>query len=119
MSNKFRPNLNPDGSEICDSTPIETPLHINRPMSIAERVRSLVQGELSRRAAEQGHESFEEADDFDVGDDYDPTSPYEQNFDQQLAPLPDLPKTDKKTKKAKKSEIIEEVPKEPEASDEE
>lgn len=35
---------------------------------------------LGLKAAEQEHETLEEADDFDVGDDYDPTSPWEENF---------------------------------------
>lgn len=36
---------------------------------------------LAQEAAQAGYESFEEADDFEVGDDYDPSSPYETDFD--------------------------------------
>lgn len=33
----------------------------------------------------QGQETFDEADDFDIGDDFDPTSPYESDFDPMAA----------------------------------
>lgn len=36
---------------------------------------------LAAEAAAAGYESFEEADDFEVGDDFDPSSPYETDFD--------------------------------------
>lgn len=38
---------------------------------------------MSRLAEEAHMETFEEADDFEVGDDYDPQSPYELDEDQQ------------------------------------
>lgn len=38
---------------------------------------------LAREVAEQGYETFEEADDFDVGDDYEPNTQYEETFDPQ------------------------------------
>lgn len=74
------------GRELPDSTPIELPLHWQRPQTIQEQIRSFVRSELSRRAAAQGEETFEEADDFDVDDDFDPRSPWELNFDQEQEP---------------------------------
>lgn len=46
--------------------------------SLADQIREMVRSErLAREAAEAGYETFEEADDFDVGDDFDPSSPWE------------------------------------------
>lgn len=53
-----------------------------RPPSEIERIRALIRSErLAAEAAAAGAETWEEADDFDVGDDYDPTSPYEEMFE--------------------------------------
>lgn len=50
--------------------------------SLADQIREMVRSErLAREAAEGGFETFEEADDFDVGDDFDPRTPYEESFD--------------------------------------
>ena len=74
--------LNERGHEILDPTPVSMPLGFKKPETLAEQIRRMVKNEMSQAAANQGQESFEEADDFDVGDDFDPKSPYEQNFDQ-------------------------------------
>lgn len=66
-----------------DNTPVAIPLRFTRPETIAQQVQRLVVTQFSQMAQAQGFESFEEADDFDIGDDYDPTSPYEQNFEVQ------------------------------------
>lgn len=74
--------LTPDGKEILDPTPIAPPVGYMRQPSLAEQVRQMVISERLRQEAEAaGMESFEDADDFDVGDDFDPSSPYEQDFD--------------------------------------
>lgn len=80
--------FNKQGEEILDQTPVAIPVRLSRPATMAEQVRNLVRQQLSQYAADQGHETFEDADDFDVGDDYDPSSPYELEFDQEDAPLP-------------------------------
>lgn len=77
--------LDKNGFEIPDPTPMAVPLHFKRPPSLQEQIQQMVRGELSRRAASQGHETFDEAEDFDVGDDFDPKSPWEINFDQSAA----------------------------------
>lgn len=66
-----------------DPRPLSPPLGYQPEPSLAERIRMMVRSEHLRFAAmESGMETFEEADDFDVDDDFDPTSPYEMFFDQ-------------------------------------
>lgn len=57
-------------------------LTVMRRDNLGERVRQMIRSEqLARDAMLQGQETFDEADDFNVGDDYDPTSPYEEVFE--------------------------------------
>lgn len=70
------------GREIPDPTPIAPPVGYRKQPSLHEQVREALLAEKLRMAYEEGKmETFEEADDFDVGDDFDPTSPYEADFD--------------------------------------
>lgn len=69
--------LDENGHEVLDDTPVALPLRLKRLDNDARRIQDIVQGVLSQRAREVGFESFEEANDFDVGDDFDPRSPYE------------------------------------------
>lgn len=70
-----------NGREVLDATPIEPPIGFKRQKSLAEQIREMVRSENLRQLAEaSGHESFEDADDFDV-EDMDPSSPYEGDFD--------------------------------------
>lgn len=81
-SNPSRPLYNERGEEIPDSTKPEIPLGFKKPESLAEQVARLVKSaQLREQALASGHETFEEADDFEVGEDYDPKSPYEESFD--------------------------------------
>lgn len=74
------------GGELMDPTPIAPPLGYKKSPTIAEQIRTMIQGERLRQEAEAaGYESFEEADDFEVGDDFDPRSPYEEVFE----PMPE------------------------------
>ncbi|AZL82958.1 hypothetical protein [Apis mellifera associated microvirus 51] len=74
--------LDEKGHEVLDSKPVEAPVKWRRPPTIQEMISNAIRsGELARFAEQQGHETPEEADDFDVGDDYDPSSPYEEHFD--------------------------------------
>lgn len=71
-----------NGEEIMDPTPIAPPVGYKKAPTIAEQVRNLIRSERLRHEAEaQGYESFEESDDFNVGDDFDPRSPYEEVFE--------------------------------------
>lgn len=68
-----------------DPTPMAPPLGFKRRPSLADQIREMVRNErLQRELDEAGYETFEEADDFDVGDDFDPTSAYEEHFDGQF-----------------------------------
>lgn len=73
--------VGPRGSELNDGKPIAVPLNYQRPPTLQEQIQRLIRTTLSDQAAADGYESFEEADDFDVGDDYDPSSPHEMVFD--------------------------------------
>lgn len=74
--------LTEDGKEHPDSVPFAPTIKGGRALSIRENVLNIVRSETFRRSMEeQGNETFEDADDFDVDDDYDPTSPYEEFFE--------------------------------------
>lgn len=73
--------LNEKGEEVLDPTPVAKPLGWRAPYTIQEQIQRFVRDELSRRAAQDGFETFEEAEDFNVGDDYDPRSPHEIDED--------------------------------------
>lgn len=82
--------LTADGSSLDApemGVPMAPPVGYVRQPSIAERIRDMVRSEHLRIAAEAaGQETFEEADDFEVGEDFDPHSPFEENFDQLINP---------------------------------
>lgn len=65
-----------NGREVLDTTPVEVPLHFRRPPTLQEQIKQFVRGEFSRSASEDGFDSFEEADDFDIDEDPDPISKY-------------------------------------------
>lgn len=82
--------LDTHGHEIPDPTPVEPPIGYVKQPSLAEQIRqAILSDRLKREAEEAGLETFEEADDFNVGDDYDPSSPYEETFEPVVpAPAP-------------------------------
>lgn len=76
--------LNERGQEVPDSRPLVHPLGMVVQETLAEKIKRMVRYELSQAASSQGHETFEDADDFDVGDDEELRSPYElydRNFE--------------------------------------
>lgn len=74
--------LDENGAEHPDPTPMAPPIGYKRQPSLAEQIREMVRSErLKQEVEEAGFETFEEADDFEVGDDYDPHSPHENDFD--------------------------------------
>lgn len=87
------------GRQVPDPRPVEVPLSFQRPPSLQEEIKRFVRLELSKRAASQELESFDEADDFDVDDeDPLPVSAYEVR---EMVPEPgdddaDPPKADVK-----------------------
>lgn len=62
--------------EFLDDTPVTIPVRFTRPPTRFEEIRAAIQ-QASRMAADEGFESLEEANDFNIGDDYEPESPYE------------------------------------------
>lgn len=60
---------NNDGAERLDASPIEIGIDQKRPPSLQEEMRRFITEEVSRQASHEGHETFEEADDFDLNQD--------------------------------------------------
>lgn len=71
-----------DGQFHPDPTPVAPPIGFVEQPSMWDRVREMVKSAQVREAAlAAGEETFEEADDFEIGDDYDPHSPFEEFFE--------------------------------------
>lgn len=74
--------LTEDGREIPDPVPMAPPIGYIKQPSMVEHIRSMVRSEQLRMAAEAGGaETFEEADDFDIGEDELPGTPWEADFE--------------------------------------
>lgn len=79
--------LTQDGGELLDSTPMQPPVGFRREPSMFDVMREQMRqyhADLER----EGFETPEEADDFDVDDEVDPSSPYEHNFDPAISDVP-------------------------------
>lgn len=78
--------LDENGKEIMDSTPNRIKLGIGtkkqEPLHLM--VKRMVRENANALAMEQGDESFEEANDFDIDGDLTIETPYESNFDTQV-----------------------------------
>lgn len=59
-----------DGVFFPDDTQVAVPLAFKRPPSLREEVQRFIREDASRAAHESGYESFDEANDFEVGDDF-------------------------------------------------
>lgn len=101
------PKLNKTGAEIHNEPPVAVPANYKRPPTLAEQVRQMCRTHLSRMAQEQGQESWEDADDFEVGDDFDPSSPHELVFDPELER--EVPKSIKQDLDAQRKKFDEEI----------
>jgi hypothetical protein len=81
-------NLDHNGHEIPDPTPMAPPVGYKRQPTLVEQIRNMIRSEkLAAEAQSAGFETFEEADDFDVEDDYDPHSPFENDFEPPVSEL--------------------------------
>lgn len=82
-------NLNEKGQEVLNPTPLAIPFGFQRPPTLQEQIRRLMryEYEFMKQATGDDIETPEEADDFDVGDDFeiDPVSGHEY-FDPELDP---------------------------------
>lgn len=109
--------------EILDDTPVALPVRWRRPVPLAETIRRMVKQQLSLAASDQGFESFEEADDFDVDDDPEIKTQYELDGRQETTPRDSIKnaretirkyradqKAAREAAKAAKPVITEEVP---------
>lgn len=56
-------NVNPE--------PMEIPLDLQRVESMDERIKRILKTEISMKAAEHGYDTFDEANDFEVTDDFE------------------------------------------------
>nr|DAT70840.1 MAG TPA: hypothetical protein [Microviridae sp.] len=76
--------LDKDGREWLDQTPVEIPIPFTRPEPIHLRLRRIVERYHQEMRDAEEYESFEDADDFDVGDGVpsyeDKPTEYEQDF---------------------------------------
>lgn len=72
--------LDGEGREIPNPVPMSPPVGYVKRESIADQIRAAIRA-ASLEAAQAGAETEEEANDFDVGEDFDPESPYEHDFD--------------------------------------
>lgn len=66
-----------------DPNPVAAAVGYKRQPNMVDIIRQQVEA-LSRDAAAQGHDSIEEANDFDVGDDVDPSSRFEIEEEQEV-----------------------------------
>lgn len=73
--------LDDKGREIPDPVPMGIPVGLKRPPTLQEQIKAMVRTQLSQQMQQQGYETFEEAEDFDVDDDFDPKSPWEHDFE--------------------------------------
>lgn len=72
--------------EYPDPTPVALPVRFKQQDALAARIQVEVAKRVSQLASDQGFESFEEANDFDVGDGDEEMfrSPHEMSLDQEL-----------------------------------
>lgn len=109
--------LTVEGYEVPDPTPVAVPTGVKRVDNITRRIREVLQSERMRaEALEGGMETFEEADDFDVGDEApDPHTVYEDIFDP--PPLEEVAPVEKKVDRKKKKKENPPVDDEPEENE--
>lgn len=83
--------LTPWGAEILDPTPMQPPLGYKKVPTMVDHIQEMkrqIREELSRDMAAAGRETFEESEDFDTdGEEWDPTSPHENEFEPSLDQL--------------------------------
>lgn len=71
---------NSDGEEILDPTPMQPPLGYKKTLSLHEQIAQQVRRmKLELLRDDDVMETDEEADDFEVGDDFEPLSKYEND----------------------------------------
>jgi hypothetical protein len=98
--------IDSNGKELIDPRPNQLLLDCPKPKPLDEVFAEIFR-KAEARAAEQGYETYEESEDFNIGDDYDPNSPYEldpdHEYQQQGSFSPEIP-TEPAKKKANNDE---------------
>jgi len=88
MSKRSELKHTPEGFEITDPTPMQPPLGYRKTLSLSEQIAQQVRiAHLKILEDSAIEESEEDADDFNVGDDFEPLSPYENDHMPTLANL--------------------------------
>lgn len=91
-------NFDEKGRELPSKKRIALPLGHRVPPTLQETIKRMVREAVSMNAAQQGYETFEEAEDFETGDDELPYSPHEMTEMQE-----EMPAAVKKPKEKKKA----------------
>lgn len=88
MSEVSKNRHNGDGEEVLNPVPMEPPLGYRRTPTLSEQIAMQVrQMKLELLQDDSIEETDEEADDFEVGDDFEPLSPHENDHVPTLAQL--------------------------------
>lgn len=66
-----------NGREVPDDVPLAATLKLPKQESLSDMIQRLVRTNISALAASEGYETFEEANDFDIGDDPELKGEYE------------------------------------------
>lgn len=64
-----------------DPQPLAVPARMRKPERLQDTIARLVKRSVDDWAQQNGHETFEESEDFDVEDEVDPRSAYEEFYD--------------------------------------
>lgn len=75
------------GREIPDPRPMQPPVGYKPELSIFDIQRQQIELHHRLYAEDREFETFEESEDFDVDDDVDPTSPWENHFDPPMSEI--------------------------------
>lgn len=80
MSELSKTRHNEDGEELLDPTPMQPPLGYKKTLSLSEQIAQQIRRmKLEILNDESIQETDEEADDFNIGDDYEPISKHEND----------------------------------------
>lgn len=74
--------VNAQGQEVLDPVPMEPPIGYQRTETMFDIIQRQVRDAILQKEIDaQGYETFEEADDFEIGDDFEPYSAHENDLD--------------------------------------
>lgn len=115
IKERFKVRFTEKHEEILDPTPMALPAGMKKPESLHDQIRRLIKSERLQQALEQaGYETEEEANDFDTGEDLDPSTPFEEQFYGEFDVMSEDSRARKiHAEKVKKNKIREEVPAKP------